>query len=86
MKYDHKVKFDGVLYSAGEDVPNDKKEEEILVSDEDIVFENTETKYTFDDLSVMKVKDIKKLAEDKGISITKVIKDDVINEFLSKQV
>ena len=34
----------------------------------------------------MTVKEIKKLAEDKGVLITKVIKDEVINEFLSQQI
>ena len=30
MKYDHKVKFGGVLYLAEEEVPNDEKEEQIM--------------------------------------------------------
>lgn len=87
MKYDHKVKFGGVLYPAGDDVPNDiKVEQEETFAGENIEFEGIATMYSHEDLSAMTVKEIKKLAEDKGILITKVIKDDVINEFLSQQV
>ena len=78
MKYDHKVKFGGVLYLA---------EEQIMPFDDtDIAFEGSDEKYTYEDLSAMTVKDIRKLAEDNGIMITKVIKDEVIGEFLSQQI
>lgn len=83
MKYDHKVKFGGVLYSAGEDVPNDVKVGTENFSNMDIT---EDTKYTREILGTMTVKDIKKLAEGKGISITKTIKEDVISEFLSQQI
>lgn len=87
MKYDHKVKFGGGLYLAEEEVPNDEKEEQIMPFDDtDIAFEGSDEKYTYEDLSAMTVKDIRKLAEDNGIMITKVIKDEVIGEFLSQQI
>lgn len=47
--------------------------------------EETEDKLSYEDLSAMTVKQIKELAEQKGFAITKIIKDDVIAEFLDKQ-
>ena len=41
--------------------------------------------YTQEELQAMTVKDIKAIAEANGYSITKVIKADVIAEFLSQQ-
>ena len=65
----------------------DEKEEQIMPFDDtDIAFEGSDEKYTYEDLSAMTVKDIRKLAEDNGIMITKVIKDEVIGEFLSQQI
>lgn len=95
MRYDHVVKYNGEYYVAGEDVPIkehlpdtlDTKEgfAEDEFSDNDITLETSKHIYTKEDLETMKTKDIKQLAEDMGIKITKVVKDDVINEFLSKQ-
>ncbi len=56
-----------------------------VLSDRNIVLETSPHKYTQEELSQMTVKDIKALAEDSGIKITKVIKTDVINEFLEGQ-
>ncbi len=95
MKYDHVVKYNGEYYIAGEDVPIEEhlpydpgSEEEGLegdYSDEDITLETDGHVYTREDLERMKTRDIKQLAEDMGIKIIKTVKDDVINEFLSKQ-
>lgn len=84
MIYDHKVKFDGILYEAGTEVPNDAAEAQDMPF-ADISREES-WKYSYEDLSAMTVKDIKKLAEDKGITITKIIKDEVIGELLSQQM
>lgn len=54
-------------------------------SDSDIQLETAGHTYTYDELEEMPVREIRKLAQDKGFEITKTIKDDVINEFLSKQ-
>ena len=85
MIYDHIVKISGRYYAAGENVPDDE-ETKTLFSDMDNTNEDFHTTYTYEELSLMTVKEIKKLAEDKGVLITKVIKDEVINEFLSQQV
>lgn len=85
MIYDHIVKFSGRYYAAGENVPDDE-EAKIPSSGTDNMNRDFHGSYTYEDLNSMTVKEIKKLAEEKGILITKVIKDDVINEFLSQQV
>jgi len=43
------------------------------------------TAYTAEDLSAMTVAQIKSLAGDLGYSITKTLKADIINEFVSQQ-
>lgn len=75
MTYDHIVNLSGVYYDAGQEVPEVAQEEKI----------NDLGYYTYDDLNAMTVKEIKAIAEKKGISISKTIKDDVINEFLLQQ-
>lgn len=42
-------------------------------------------KYSKEELAVMTVKQIKEIAAERGIVISKIIKDDVISEFLSQQ-
>lgn len=42
-------------------------------------------KYSKEDLAGMTVKQIKEIAAVRGIVISKIIKDDVISEFLSQQ-
>lgn len=70
-----------------EDTEKEKKETfEPNYSDSDIQFEETPHIYNYEELSEMSVRKIRKIAEDRGINITKTIKDDVINEFLEKQV
>lgn len=93
MKFDYKVKCNGEYYEAGQDVPigephsirEAKDNEEIPFSDEDIQLESEAHMYTYDELEQMSAKEIRKIAEDKGFKLTKTIKDDLINEFLSKQ-
>lgn len=85
MKYNHIVKVNGIFYPAGAEIPEQDKVEEIVPSDSDIMLETDIHKYTKEELSEMTVKDIRKIAEDSGIEITKIIKNDVIDEFLKKQ-
>lgn len=44
-----------------------------------------EPKFTYEQLFAMTVKQIREIADSKGYVITKIIKDDVITEFLSQQ-
>lgn len=73
-KEDTKSQFEAAEISEGEDIIPDISEPE-----------ETEEKLSYEDLSSMTVKQIKELAEQKGFAITKIIKDDVIAEFLEKQ-
>lgn len=82
MKYDHVIKKNGIFYPAGADVP---EQEESTPSDSEITLETAPHKYTKEELAEMTVKDIRKIAEDSGIEITKIIKNDVIDEFLNQQ-
>lgn len=88
MKYPYKVNHNGVYYEAGQEVPEDQEgeREPLPFSDSDITFETAEDpKLSREELELMTVKDIKKKAEKLGFTITKVIKNDVIEEFLDKQ-
>lgn len=74
MKYDHMVKFGGVYYPAGTEVPDNKSMavEETLppYSDEDIVLETKEDapkQYSKTDINTMKIADLQNLAESVGI-------------------
>lgn len=94
MKYDHVVKHNGIWYEAWEEVPinepllYEELQDEVMelpFSDQEIDMDTKPHVYTYEELDPMTAKEIRKLAEDKGIRITKNIKDDIINEFLSKQ-
>lgn len=97
MKYDHKVKFNGVYYESGQEVPIDESPASVseektsdggqgnLFTDSEINFESSPHKYTYEELKEIPVREIRKIAEDMGFEITKTIKEDVVNEFLSKQ-
>lgn len=89
MRYKYMVKYNGVDYAAGEDVPIEEKGRpdlsDLPFSDVDIQLETSPHKYTYEELSGISVRKIKELAADMGFTITKVIKGDVINEFLSQQ-
>lgn len=91
MRFDHKVKYNGEYYDAGQEVPIgeppvlEEEHEELPFSDYDIGFEEGPHQYTKEELQDMTVRDIKELAQDRGFEITKTLKEDVINEFLSRQ-
>jgi len=91
MKYDHKVKFNGIYYAAGQEVPDQEppvynnQKENLPFPGSEIQFETGKHKYTYQELDEIPVRKIKLLAEDMGFEITKTIKDDVIKEFMSKQ-
>lgn len=95
MTFDHVVKYNGQYYAAWEDVPIDKSlpnnyvrdDMELPFSDKEIELETKSElhKYTYEELEQMTAKEMRKLAEDKGFKLTKAIREDIINEFLSKQ-
>ena len=94
MKYDHVVKYGGEYYNAGEEVPigytlpqNQTKDEktELPFSDEEIELEENPHIYTYEELEQMTAKQMRRIADDKGFRLMKATKDDLINEFLSKQ-
>ena len=85
MRYDHIVNYNGRYYEAGEDVPEPAPVPEHQFSDADITLETAPHVYTDEELWEMTVREIKQIAADKGITITKTLKDDVIKEFLGKQ-
>lgn len=77
---------------------NDKKEIESfseekemeMFADQTEIPEEEEQKeddkvFSYEELSSMTVKQIKEIAEEKGYTISKIIKEDVISEFLSQQ-
>ena len=84
MVYNYTVNYNGKYYSAGEYVPDDIKETPDF-RDSDITLESGPHYYTEDELREMPVREIRQIASDKGIAITKTLKDDVIREFLEKQ-
>lgn len=94
MKYDHMVKYNGEYYVAGENVPTealldrDSYEShniELPFSDNDIELESRPHIYTNEELEQMTAKEMRRIAEDRGFKLSKVSKDDIISEFLSKQ-
>lgn len=94
MKYDYMVKYNGEYYTAGEDVPigvsldkslYETDDMELPFSDNDIEFENEPHTYTYEELGEMTAKEMRRIAEDRGFKLSKVSKDDIISEFLSKQ-
>lgn len=94
MVFDYKVKCNGQYYNCGQEVPieeplksNFEKNDDspLPFSDQEINMETETHIYTYEELEPMTAKEIRRLAEDKGIRITKSIKDDIINEFLLKQ-
>ena len=93
MKYDYVVKYNGVYYDAGEDIPIGVKSQmrdtednmELPFSDKEIQMESEPHVYTYEELEQMTAKQMRRIAEDKGFRLMKATKDDLINEFLSKQ-
>ena len=77
MKFDHRVKFEGILYEIGQDVPmEDKKAAEKAntkpkeVSETVVVEEIVEEKifdYTKTEINRMSTADLKELAKENGI-------------------
>lgn len=85
MKYDHIVKYHGVYYAAGTEVP---EETEVIIPQAEmpgVPVSAEEHKYTKEELMAKTVKEIKALAAENGINITKTTKADVVGEFLEQQ-
>lgn len=72
MRYDHKVKVNGIYYAAGEDVPESEEmadgETQPSFSDSDITFEELpEKKYTKTEINRMNKAELQELARNTGI-------------------
>lgn len=77
MVFDHRVKFKGVLYEIGQDVPmeekkavekaNTKPQEVVEIETPVEVAETKEFSYTKTEINRMSTADLKKLAKDNGI-------------------
>ena len=83
MKFIHRVKFNGILYEAGQDVPTEEnkavekantKPQEVLKTKVEEVDENrnaqrlvTSDGYTKTEINRMSTADLKKLAKEQGI-------------------
>lgn len=98
MKFDHVVNYNGCYYQAGSEIPvtNEKnlggnaktlpsEQDANNYHDSDITLEGMGMLYTRDDLTEMPVREIRRIAEEKGFEINSTIKNDVIQEFLDKQ-
>ena len=71
MIYDHIVKVGNTYYNAGENVP------EIGIKPSPVIYTDVE-------LREMTVKEIRNLATKCGITLKKVLKEDLVQEFLKK--
>lgn len=77
MKFDHRVKFKGVLYEIGQDVPmeekkavekaNTKPQEVVEIETTVEVVETKEFAYTKTEINRMSTADLKKLAKENGV-------------------
>lgn len=81
MKFDYQVKYNGVIYAKGEEVPMEEVATEspfIDSTDE----KSEDTKLTFEYLSELKVAELKDIAQKRGITLTATKKSDIIAEIL----
>lgn len=77
MKFDHKVKFKGILYEIGQDVPmeekkavekaNTKPQEVVDIETTVEIVKTKEFAYTKTEINRMSTADLKKLAKENGI-------------------
>jgi len=97
MKYNHEVKYNGVYYPAGTEVPNEEtngggmEAPAVEVSGEvDVVEEkpieevadsDTTHKYTEEDLNIS-IQQLRKLAKDNGLKFTNKDKSEDLREML----
>lgn len=94
MKFDHMVKYNGVIYATGENVPiqseipeeNKSSVEEIVETEEGLEISPSSHLYTRSELEEMTVKEMRQIAEEKCIELpTGVNKAEIINAFLNAQ-
>lgn len=67
MKFNHRVKFNGILYEVGQDVPMEDKKAENKANIEQKTVVEKEVEYTKTEINRMSTADLKKLAKSKGI-------------------
>ena len=78
MKFDHRVKFNGILYEIGQDVPTEESkavEKKEAVDDfsqymnaPEIAGESTEVKYTKTEINRMSTAELKEVAKLNGVN------------------
>lgn len=77
MVFDHRVKFKGILYEIGQDVPmeekkavekaNTKPQEVVEIETTEEIVETKEFAYTKTEINRMSTADLKKLAKENGV-------------------
>ena len=77
MKFDHRVKFNGILYEIGQDVPTEEnkavaKKEAVddfsqYMNEPEIKEESTEVKYTKTEINRMSTAELKEVAKLNGV-------------------
>ena len=78
MKFDHRVKFNGILYEIGQDVPTEEnkaveKKEAVddfsqYMNEPEIKEESTEAKYTKTEINRMSTAELKEVAKLNGVN------------------
>lgn len=78
MKFDHRVKFNGILYEIGQDVPTEEnkaveKKEAVddfsqYMNEPEIKEESTEVKYTKTEINRMSTAELKEVAKLNGVN------------------
>ena len=86
MIYPHMVKFNGVYYPAGTDVPNETQGREtipapVVSGKVEAKEEKSGRKYSEKDLSIPYMK-LKKLAKEEGFKVENTMKADELKEML----
>ena len=67
MKFNHRVKFNGILYEVGQNVPIEDKRTENKANTEQKTVAEKEVEYTKTDINRMSTADLKKLAKSEKI-------------------
>ena len=70
MKFNHRVKFNGILYEVGQNVPIEDEKAENKANTEQKIFVEKEVEYTKTEINRMSTLDLKKLAKKQGIKGT----------------
>lgn len=84
MKYPYEVKYNGVWYAAGADVPDGDKATEKVVEQKEV--EEDKFSVTKTDIARMSRSDVVKLAEENGIEVSDEITSRELKEEIIKKL